>query len=39
MKEKLYRKYGFSVKSCVLQFYGECKDCQKNEKYNEKAFL
>ena len=29
MKEKLYRKYGFSVKSCILQFYGECKDCQK----------
>ena len=37
MKEKLYRKYGFSVKSCILQFYGECKDCQKNEKYNEKG--
>lgn len=29
MKEKLYQKYGFKVKNCILQFYGECKECQK----------
>lgn len=29
MKEKLYKKYGFTVKSCILQFYGECKNCKK----------
>jgi Fe2+ or Zn2+ uptake regulation protein len=29
MKEKLNKKYGFIVKSCILQFYGECKECHK----------
>ena len=28
IKEKLLKKYGFSVKSCIIQFYGECKDCK-----------
>ena len=31
MKEKLYKKYGFTVKSCILQFYGECKNCGKEK--------
>jgi len=31
MKEKLYQKYGFTVKSCILQFYGECKACLENK--------
>jgi Fur family transcriptional regulator, ferric uptake regulator len=38
MKDRLYQKYGFTVKSCILQFYGECQDCQKNKNFyqNEK---
>ncbi|MDD4363306.1 MAG: Fur family transcriptional regulator [Atribacterota bacterium] len=31
MKEKISRKYGFSIKNCILHFYGECKDCRKKE--------
>jgi Fur family transcriptional regulator, ferric uptake regulator len=31
MKERLFKKYGFTVKSCILQFYGECKNCKKEE--------
>lgn len=31
IQERLFQKYGFKVKSCILQFYGECKDCQKNK--------
>ena len=31
MKEKLYKKYGFTVKSCILQFYGVCKNCGKEK--------
>ena len=33
MKERIHKKYGFVVKSCILQFYGECQDCQKNKEF------
>ncbi len=29
IQEKLSQKYRFTVKSCILQFYGECEDCPK----------
>jgi len=31
IKEKILKKYGFSVKSCIIQLYGECKDCKQKE--------
>ena len=31
MKQKLLEKYGFKVKSCILQFHGECQNCQERQ--------